>query len=62
MAGNKSCNKEGHGTHICSLKEQKFDIESPDEFRAMTEDPEYKCENCGATAKKSEFLCEPVKL
>jgi len=62
MAGNPDCKKEGHNIHICSLKASGFDTENPDKFREITENPQYKCDNCGAMAKESENLCKPTKL
>ncbi len=62
MAGNPDCNKEGHNMHICALKASGFDKDNPDKFRQIIEDAQYKCENCGAVAKDSENLCEPIKL
>jgi len=62
MAGNQNCKKEGHKMHICVLQEEGFDKKEPAKFRALTENPKYKCGTCGANAKKSENLCKPVKL
>jgi len=62
MAGNENCKKQGHMMHICALKAQQFDKKNPDEFQKITQNPEYKCDTCGASANKSENLCEPVKI
>jgi hypothetical protein len=62
MAGNPDCKKEGHTMHICALKASGFDTENPDKFREITENPQYKCDNCGAMAKESENLCKPIEL
>lgn len=62
MAANPGCTQEGHNMHVCALKESGFDKENPDEFKEITGDPQYKCENCGAMAKDSESLCSPVEL
>lgn len=62
MGGNPMCKKQEHTMHICSLKERDFDKENPDEFKAIIENPKYKCSTCDANAKKSENLCKPVKL
>lgn len=62
MAGNPNCKKSGHKVHICAMKESGFDKKNPDKFKAIIENPKYKCGTCGAKAKKSENLCRPVKL
>jgi len=62
MAGNPDCTQQGHNMHVCALKEDGFDKDNPEEFQEIIEDPQYKCENCGATAKESENLCKPAKL
>ncbi len=62
MAGNPDCKKEGHNMHICALKASGFDTENPDKFREITENPQYKCDNCGSMAKESENLCKPMEL
>jgi len=62
MAGNPNCKKPEHKMHICAMKESGFDKKNPDKFKAIIENPEYKCATCGAKAKKSENLCKPVKL
>lgn len=62
MAGNPDCKKENHKMHICALKADGYDEKNPDEFQALIADPQYRCEKCGAQAKDSENLCEPVEL
>jgi len=62
MAGNPDCKHEEHNMHMCALKESGFDKENPEKFRAMTDNPKYKCGNCGATANESKHLCQPVGL
>ena len=62
MAGNPICKKPEHTMHICSMKERDYDKENPDEFKAITENPKYKCDTCNANAKNSKNLCKTVKL
>lgn len=62
MSGNPNCKKKEHKMHMCALKAEGFDKKSPVKFMALTENPQYKCENCGAKAKKTENLCKPVEL
>jgi hypothetical protein len=62
MSGNPNCKKKEHKMHMCALKAEGFDKKNPAKFMALTENPQYKCENCGAKAKKAENLCKPVEL
>jgi hypothetical protein len=62
MAGNPDCKKEEHTMHMCALKAEDFDTKNPAKFKTLIENPQYKCENCGAEAKKAENLCKPVEL
>ena len=48
--------------HMCALKAEGFDKKNPAKFKALIENPQYKCENCGAKARNAENLCKPVKL
>jgi hypothetical protein len=62
MASGTNCNSKEHKMHMCLLKENGFDKKHPEKFKAITENPNYKCGNCGAEAGKAENLCNPVKL
>ena len=62
MTSTTICKKPEHKMHICALKEEGFDKENPAKFKVLIENPQYKCENCGAKAKKAENLCKPIKL
>ena len=57
-----ACDQEEHKMHMCALKESGYAEQHPEEFQAITANPEYKCGNCGAEAGKAENLCNPVKL
>ncbi|MFC1762396.1 hypothetical protein ACFL6U_09990 [Planctomycetota bacterium] len=62
MTSTTACKKPEHKMHMCALKADGFDKKNPAKYKELTADPEYKCDNCGATAAKSENLCKPVKL
>ena len=62
MTGNPDCKKKEHKMLMCALKAEGFDKKKPVKFMALTENPQYKCENCGAKANKAENLCKPVEL
>ena len=57
-----ACENEEHKMHMCALKERGYDEQYPEQFQEMIADPEYRCDNCGAEAKKAENLCKPVRL
>ena len=53
----KSCKGE-HSGHICVLASMdKFD-----EIKAITQNPEFICFNCGRVADCGENLCNPMPL
>ena len=62
MTSTTTCTKPGHKMHMCALKADGFDTKNPAKFKAMIDNPQYKCENCAAKANKAENLCKPVKL
>ncbi len=62
MAGNPECNKEGHKMHMCSMKAEELEIREPEKYRKLTENPKFKCGNCGAKVNNSENVCDPVEL
>ena len=62
MADKQSCMSKNHKMHTCALKASGYDKKNVAEFKKLTADPQYKCDNCGAKAHASENLCKPVKL
>lgn len=62
MANKTDCNKKEHKMHMCELTGTGFDKKDPAKFREITENPEFKCGNCGAKANKRKNLCNPKKL
>jgi len=59
---NTSCNSLHHKQHICYIVAQGFHLEDEGFFKALTEEPKFKCRNCGHVAKSQDNLCEPTKL
>ena len=62
MADKQSCKSKNHKMHMCALKESGYEKKNAAEFKKLTADPQYKCDNCGAQAHNKENLCEPQKL
>ena len=56
------CNHAGHSQHMCALADQYFHINCPDEYRAIVEHPDFKCQFCARAAKNPENLCYPTEL
>lgn len=58
----RRCESELHSQHLCTLTDQYFHINEPDQYRAMVKGAEFKCQFCGRTAKDRENLCAAVDL
>ena len=56
------CDSSEHGMHLCALADKYFHVNSPDKFKAMVLDAEFKCQFCGRTANDGNRLCYPVPL
>lgn len=59
---NVECQSEGHDKHLCHLMCDGFHFSHPQEYKEMVQDAQFRCQNCGRTANKSEHLCEPIEL
>ena len=62
MKHNADCTSQGHPDHLCHLMYEGFHFSNPHEYKAMVQDAQFRCQNCGRTAKKGEHLCVPVAL
>ena len=56
------CCTGNHSDHLCYLISQGFNLSDEQEFRALIEDAEYRCDHCGHHAKNDANLCVPVPL
>lgn len=56
------CHSETHTEHLCYIISQGFHLTDEREYRALVENPEYRCDRCGRKAKRSANLCVPVRL
>ncbi|MHC5088407.1 MAG: hypothetical protein ACYSOT_02215 [Planctomycetota bacterium] len=59
---NTVCASENHGAHLCHLMYEGFHFKHPQDYKEMVQDAQFRCQNCGRTAKESEQLCEPIDL
>ena len=48
--------------HLCYLVSQGFNISDEQEFMALIEDAQYRCDHCGRHAKSDTNLCVPKHL
>ena len=59
---NSECSSELHSRHLCYIVSQGFHLTDGHEYRALVEDPQFKCQYCGRVANSDKNLCKPVKL
>ena len=62
QGGNPECKSSSHGQHLCYIVSQRLHLSDPEEYKALTADPKFKCEHCGRVAGSDESLCEPTNL
>ncbi len=48
-------NEDGHQLHLCQLKRKGLHAK----IAVRTNDPQYLCHNCNASANQAEDLCNP---
>jgi hypothetical protein len=53
---------ELHAHHLCYIVSQGFDLTDERCYRALLEDPKFKCDHCGRTANRDQNLCVPVQV
>ena len=59
---NANCKDPLHKEHLCYFISQGFHLSDKDEYKCITENPQFKCQHCGRSAKSENNLCKPVKL
>ena len=62
MEQNAECKSEGHDKHLCHLMCDGFHLSHPQEYKEIVQSSQFRCQNCGRTANKTEHLCEPIEL
>ena len=62
MSHNKSCTSDVHDEHLCFLMCEGLHYKDKEAYKAIVQDAQYRCQNCGRTAKSEKNLCEPVAL
>jgi hypothetical protein len=51
-----------HSKHLCYLVSQGFHLSDEQEFKALIENAEYRCDHCRHHAQSDANLCVPVHL
>ena len=59
---NTACTSPEHREHLCALMYEGFHYDHRDEYKAMVQDAQFRCQGCGRTAKLAKNLCDPVEL
>lgn len=57
-----ACPPDAHIHHLCHLQCEGYHYGHRAEYKALVQDAQYLCRNCGRTAKRAENLCAPTEL
>lgn len=59
---NEDCKEDRHSEHLCYLQYEGYHYSKKAEYKALVQDAQFICQNCGRTAKNAENLCAPREL
>ncbi len=59
---NQACSDDKHKEHLCFLQYEGYHYAHKPEYKALVQDAQFICENCGRTAKNAMNLCVPRDL
>ena len=59
---NEECGNEQHTNHLCYLQFEGYHYAHKPEYKALVQDAQFICQNCGRTAKSAANLCAPQAL
>ena len=59
---NLECRSDSHSRHLCYLVSQGLHLTEKAEYESLAENPKFKCQHCGRTAKSEDSLCEPLPI
>ena len=59
---NENCESSHHNEHLCHLQFEGVHFKDKAAYKALVQDAQYICRNCGRTAAKAGNVCDPVSL
>jgi len=59
---NPECTSESFRYHLCYIVSQGFHLNDKNGYKALTDNPRFKCRHCGRVSNSAENLCVPVEL
>ena len=62
IVNKESCTSDRHNEHLCFLMFEGFHYKNKEAYEAIVRDAQYRCQNCGRTAKSETNLCVPIEL
>jgi len=62
IAHNATCTDAEHGKHLCFLMYEGYHLNNRESYKELVRDAEFRCQQCGRTAKAASSLCDPVRL
>lgn len=59
---NEACGDRKHTGHLCFLQCEGYHYSHKAEYKALVQDAQFICQDCGRTAKSAASLCAPREL
>ena len=59
---NENCSSDTHHQHLCFLMHEGFHYQQPQQYKALVQNAQCRCQQCGRTAQQDTNLCMPVSL
>ena len=61
-AHNENCKDDKHKEHLCYLQYEGYHFSNKADYKALVQNAQFICRNCGRTAASAQNLCDPVAL
>jgi len=62
FSSNSGCGNSSHTQHLCCMFSEGVNLSNETEYRALVENPQFKCQKCGRLAKSGINLCKPLNI
>lgn len=56
------CSDPQHNKHLCFLMYEGFHFQNREAYKALVQDAQFRCQQCGRTASNRDNLCMPEPL